>query len=121
MVFRRAVGKVLLFHVGKQIPVCSEMRSVFAQPFSLNRFSAEGILTRQPSCFEGLETLSELSSPVAVVLGFGNLGCKGNSKAQSILPVTYFGIPDQPMPVHVTRLEGSPVQSALVGNTWRAR
>src|SRR6266851_987935 len=112
------VGKVFSLHVSEQIPVCSDTRPVFAQPLSFNlchRVVAERILTRKASTFQNLQTLPKFSGPLAVVFALCDLTRKRHGKPQSVLPVTYFNVSDQPLPIHVSVRQCQPRQA--LGNS----
>jgi len=112
------VGKVFSLHVREQIPVCSDTRPVFAQPLSFNlchRVVAERILTRKASTFQNLQTLPKFPGPLAVVFALCDLTRKRHGKPQSVLPVTYFNVSDQPIPIHVSVRQCQPRQA--LGNS----
>src|SRR5229473_2416156 len=98
------IGKIFSLHVGQEIPVCRGWRALFSQPCSLSlghRVVAERIFARKPRTLQDSQILSKLSRPLHVVLAFCHVARQRDSESQSVLPITYLGVANQPIPVHI--------------------
>src|SRR5271166_4473773 len=107
------VGKVFSLHVGQEIPVGRRGRAMFSQPCSLSlghRVVTEGIFARKPGSFQNLQTRSKLSRPLALLPALRHFTRQRDSKSQSVLPVVYLGIANQPVPVHISVGHSQPWQ-----------
>src|ERR1700722_17404851 len=67
------VGKMLSLHVGQEIPVSCDGRTMFSQPRSFglrHRVVAEGIFACKPRTLQNFQMSSKLSRPLNVILAF---------------------------------------------------
>ena len=93
--------------------MCRGWRAMFAQPYSLSlghRVVAERIFARKPRTLQNFQILSQLSRPLHVVLAFCHVARQRDGKSQSVLPITYLGIANQPIPVHINVGHSQPRQ-----------
>src|ERR1700733_9989175 len=98
------VGKIFSLHVGQEIPVGRSGRAMLSQPCSLrlgHRVVTEGIFARKPGSFQNLQTRPKLSSPLALLPALRHFTRQRDSKSQSVLPITYLGVANQPVPIQI--------------------
>src|SRR5579859_1354426 len=107
------VGKVFSLHVGQEIPVGCSGRAMLAQPCSLSlghRVVTEGIFARKPGSFQNLQIRPKLSRPLALLPALRHFARQRDSKSQSVLPITYLGVANQPVPIHINVGHSQPWQ-----------
>ena len=91
-------------------------RTMFSQPCSLSlghRVVAEGIFACNMCALQDFQRLSEFSRSFLVVLAFRHICRQRDSESQSVLPITYLGVANQPIPVHPKRVRHSQPRQPL--------
>src|ERR1700678_496549 len=104
MLLGGSIGKVFPLHIREEIPMCRRGGTMLSQPCSLNlghRVVTKCIFTCQTRTLQGFEPRLKLFRSRSVVVDIRYFAGQSYSKSQPILPVTEFGIADQPIPVHV--------------------